>query len=77
MRSAVTIESDDNRHGEFKKGDKGFVDGYVRGGNDEPLAVVVKETKKDSLEFEFVMVPLNMLKFTGFVNDFTKPTQHG
>lgn len=32
---------------EFKRGDIGYIDGYVRGGNDIPFAVVVVKDKID------------------------------
>lgn len=31
----------DGPYGDYHKGDVGFVDGYVRGGNDVPYAVIV------------------------------------
>lgn len=44
----------DGPYGDYYKGDVGFVDGYVRGGNDVPYAVIVmKNTGK------FVMADLH------------------
>lgn len=47
----------DSPYGEYHNGDVGFVDGYVRGGNDVPCAVVVmKDTGR------FVLAELTTLK---------------
>lgn len=44
----------DGPYGDYHKGDVGFVDGYVRGGNDVPYAVIVmKDTGR------FVMAELH------------------
>lgn len=44
----------DSPYGEYHNGDVGFVDGYVRGGNDVPYAVIVmKDTGR------FVMAELH------------------
>lgn len=40
MKTKVKIRYDYHQ-GIFKKDTEGYVDGYVRGGNDVPLAVVV------------------------------------
>ena len=61
MKTEVTIQNDDHEHKEYKKGDFGYVDGYVRGGNNAPLAVVVLETTNDRNGI-FVLVPLHNLK---------------
>ena len=55
MKTEVIITADDQRYNDFKKGDRGYVDGYVRGGNNEPLAVVVRTNGS------FVLVPLNLI----------------
>ena len=47
----------DGPYGDYYKGDVGFVDGYVRGGDDVPCAVVVmKDTGR------FVLAQLNSFK---------------
>lgn len=47
----------DSPYGDYHKGDVGFVDGYVRGGNDVPCAVVVmKDTGR------FVLAELSSFK---------------
>jgi len=42
MKPAIVFTTD-SLYGDFKKGDKGVVDGYVRGGDDTPCAVIIKE----------------------------------
>lgn len=54
-RTMVKTKSDDHQHQLWKKGESGFIDGYVRGGNDTPYAVVVIA---DRIE----MIPLNVLE---------------
>lgn len=39
-KTKVEVLSDDH-FGEFKKGERGYIDGYVRGGDDAPYAAVV------------------------------------
>ena len=45
-----------SQYGDWKEGDQGFVDGYVRGADDTPLAVVVIDRKN------FVLVPIHCLE---------------
>lgn len=46
----------------YKQGDTGFVDGYVRGGDGRPYAVVVLHETGDSRDKMFVLVPTYALK---------------
>lgn len=59
MRSNIIIK-EVSPIGDYKKGSKGFVDGYVRGADNVPYAVVVIDSSK-----EFVLVPLHDLEFRG------------
>ncbi len=54
-RLKVITEYADAQHNEWKKGQVGMVDGYVRGGNDTPLAVVV-------IKERLVLIPFSCLK---------------
>lgn len=49
-----------SRYGEWELGDKGIVDGYCRGGDDVPYAIVILDKN-----FHFVMVQLNQLERIG------------
>ena len=40
-KTKVRTKNDDQECQEFKKGEEGYVDGYVRGGDNRPYAVVV------------------------------------
>lgn len=60
MKTEVVIQ-DKDQYGEFEKGDMGYVDGYVRGGDNSPFAVVVLQTP-DTRNGSFVLVSLNNLK---------------
>ena len=40
-KTTVVFKNDDSEHKEWKKGEKGYIDGYVRAGDDRPYAVVV------------------------------------
>jgi len=46
-------------YGEFKPGDRGVIDGYCRGGDDIPCAIVI-------LGVRFVMVPIHSIEFDGY-----------
>jgi hypothetical protein len=54
-KTRVRIENDDQRYHEYKKGEEGYIDGYVRGGDDSPYAVVV-------IDARIVMISLTCLK---------------
>lgn len=41
MRTNVEIKEDDHQYNEFKAGEHGYIDGYIRGGDNRPYAVVV------------------------------------
>lgn len=42
MRTKVKMSCNDNQHKEWIKGEEGYIDGYVRGGDGRPcLAVVI------------------------------------
>lgn len=47
-------------YGEWVAGDTGVVDGYCRGGNDVPYAIVILNKN-----FRFVMVNLDQLELIG------------
>lgn len=49
---------------EYKKEDEGFIDGYIRGGNDVPFAIVV-------IKGNFFLAPMQHLKFDGFLGNET------
>ncbi len=49
-----------SRYGEWEPGDTGVVDGYCRGGDDIPYAVVILDKN-----FRFVMVNLEQLEQIG------------
>lgn len=53
-KTLVVTNSNDQRHSDWKKGDKGYVDGYVNGADGTPYAVVI-------IEFKAVLIPLNCL----------------
>ena len=40
MKTKVELKKD-AQHSNLKKGDRGYIDGYCRGGNDTPYAVIV------------------------------------
>ena len=46
----------DSPLGEYREGDVGYVDGYCRGGDDIPYAIVI-------IRDNFCLVPLHSLKF--------------
>jgi hypothetical protein len=55
MKTKVKIRT--NYHqGAFKEGDEGYIDGYVRGGNDVPLAAVVCNKMIDLVEIHNLIV---------------------
>jgi len=54
MKTFVKIIGD-SEHWDYKKGDTGYIDWYVRWGNDVPLAVVV-------VDKHFVLVYLHCLE---------------
>lgn len=54
MRLKIKFTSD-SPFGDYRKGDIGVVDGYVRGGDDVPCAVIIKENGT------FVMANLNQI----------------
>jgi hypothetical protein len=41
MKTQVIMITDDDQYHEYKKGDKGYVDGYIRCWNNIPFAVIV------------------------------------
>lgn len=59
MKPEVVIDCN-SPYGEWKKGDVGYVDGYCRGGDDVPYAVVIVRER-------FVMAPLHGLKFLQWI----------
>lgn len=59
MRAKVIIEGN-SPYGDYAAGDTGFVDGYCRGGDGTPCAIVILD-KND----RFAMVYINQLKYNG------------
>lgn len=55
-RLRIVFVSDSRYPGEYVSGDSGYVDGYCRGGDDIPYAVVAKDNG------QFVMVELNHIR---------------
>lgn len=43
MQRALIKFKADCRYGDYKKGEQGHIDGYIRGGNDVPQVVVIKD----------------------------------
>lgn len=58
MKTQVKITHDDGQHQEYKKGETGYIDGYVQGGDDRPYAAVVIGTR-------IVLTPTYALKVIG------------
>lgn len=46
----------DSPYNEYKKGDTGYIDGYVRGSNSNPYAVIVLSSGY------FTLVPIHQIK---------------
>ena len=61
MKTKVRIACD-SFHYNVIKGDVGYVDGYIRGGDDTPYAVVV-------IGKSFKLVPLHMIELYEDKND--------
>ena len=59
MSKTRVIIKANSPYGDYKKGDRGIVDGYCRGGSDVPCAVVIIGTM-------FVCVPVYVLLFDGY-----------
>jgi hypothetical protein len=59
MRTNIKIVSDVNQE-PLRKGDIGYIDGYVQGADNRPYAVVVIPTTD-----VIAMCPINQLQFTG------------
>lgn len=57
MRILVRVTADDQINNDYKKGESGIIDGYVRGADGRPYACVVIDTR-------IVMIPLNCLFVT-------------
>lgn len=63
MKAKVKI-CGNSPYGEYKKGDMGIVDGYCRGGDETPCAIVILD--KDA---SFVMVYIHQLSFINWEYD--------
>ena len=62
MKARIVFTHKSPYTGEFDAGDYGIVDGYCRGGDDVPCAVVIRE--KDG---RFILAPVSFLKHIGWV----------
>lgn len=60
MKAEVLIKATSPYGGEYKKGDVGIVDGYCRGGDDVPCAVVIVRER-------FVLIPVYSLEFLHWI----------
>lgn len=60
MKTKVTVIADDNQYKEYSLNDKGYIDGYVTGGDNRPYAAVVIGKK-------IVMIPMYALKAEGLL----------
>ena len=61
MKTKVRITCD-SRYNDFHKGDIGYVDGYIRGGDNTPYAVVV-------IDKSFSLVPFYAIELYEDKND--------
>lgn len=61
MKTEIVITHDDQQYKQYKKGDFGYVDGYIRGGDNVPYAVIVLITTNER-HGTFVMAPLHSFK---------------
>ena len=43
-RLRIIFDHTDSQHKEWEKGERGLIDGYVRGGDGVPYAVILKES---------------------------------
>lgn len=43
MQRALIEFKCDSRYSDYRKGERGHIDGYVRGGNDVPMVAVIKD----------------------------------
>lgn len=59
MAKSKVILQGTAQHKEWKDGQEGVIDGYVRGADDTPLAVVISGDR-------FLLVPISALKFVGY-----------
>ena len=57
MKTKVEILHDDHQYQEYKQGERGYIDGYIRGGNDVPCCCVV-------IGERIVLVPFTCIKVT-------------
>ena len=58
-RIAVRFTHDDHEHHEWKQNDIGFVDGYVRGGDDRPYVAVIMGSRIVLAKLTSLEVPIN------------------
>lgn len=70
MKTKVAMNCDDNQYQEWKKGETGYIDGYVRGGTDAPLAAVV-------LKERIVLAAMNQLKVIGLIKSSEASNNNG
>lgn len=57
MKTEVVMFNE-SQHDDWRIGDKGYVDGYVRGGDNTPYAVIVLKNG------QFVLAPFSAIRVT-------------
>lgn len=60
MKARVSITGN-GPYGDYRKGQCGIVDGYMRGGDNTPCAVVILTDNR------FVLVPIHSITFVAYV----------
>lgn len=65
MKTKVKLNGT-NQYNDWKDGDKGYIDGYLRGGDEKPYAVVILDTTKIA-----VLAAIYHLEAIGFLKDET------
>lgn len=63
-RLKIITTSKDHQHGDWEKGETGYIDGYVNGGNGQPLACVwIREYSVESnIVGRIVLMPTTVFK---------------
>lgn len=58
MKTNVEITNND-QYGSYKKGEKGYIDGYLRAADERPYAAVVVGKKVVLIQLEFLKVEVS------------------